>query len=537
MVSGKISHAYLFSGPRGTGKTSVAKIFAKAINCLNPHNGEPCNECEICVAANEGRLNDVIEIDAASNNGVEEIRDIRDKAKYAPTLAKYKVYIIDEVHMLSKGAFNALLKTLEEPPKNVIFILATTEPHKIPATIISRTQRFAFKRIKESDIVHHLEDILNRENRTYDPEALRWIAKVAEGGMRDALSILDQVIAYSDDMVTVHDVMEVTGSLTYDMMDRYLTACANHQVTDAMTALTEILDAGKESQRFIEDLLDYVRDLLIYKQSPEWIAQERSVLTDCFKNLSEILSESQLYEMIRELSETQKEIKLSVHADIYLEILTVKLSTQKVDSNEIVTSPVLQEHDETQSLKVDTLIKDIQQLQTQMMSLQTQIKNLEQQKMIVSQSKEVSSSEGTHFKANENRIYDIMTHSQKQEAQKVNDVWQELVSQLTLPQQGLLNSSQPKAVSSDGIVLVFSYPILAQKANQDKTLKTTLITMLSNLLNRHMDVEFIDNEHWEKLVQRYVAHKKGNSAKPKENPSVTDAKSIFGEENIIVVDD
>jgi DNA polymerase III, subunit gamma and tau len=186
VASNMTSHAYLFSGPRGTGKTSCAKILAKAVNCLNPHDGEPCNECEICKAANENRLNDVIEIDAASNNGVEEIRDIRDKVKYAPTEAKYKVYIIDEVHMLSQGAFNALLKTLEEPPANVMFILATTEPQKIPATIISRTQNFTFRRISRQDILDRMTYILDDKKIDYDEEALNIIAASAEGGMRDA---------------------------------------------------------------------------------------------------------------------------------------------------------------------------------------------------------------------------------------------------------------------------------------------------------------------------------------------------------------
>ena len=210
---------------RGTGKTSAAKIFAKAINCQNQKDGEPCNQCETCKAITAGRLNDVIEIDAASNNGVEEIRDIRDKAKYAPTQADYKVYIIDEVHMLSTGAFNALLKTLEEPPANVVFILATTEPHKIPTTIISRTQRFDFRRITPQAILKRMEYILQQKDFTYDEAALKVIAKAAEGGMRDALSILDQVLSFGDNQVTLDNALLVTGSVTRDNLTKYL-----HQV-------------------------------------------------------------------------------------------------------------------------------------------------------------------------------------------------------------------------------------------------------------------------------------------------------------------
>ncbi len=211
--SGKISHAYLFSGSRGTGKTSAAKIFAKAMNCPNQVDGEPCNQCDICRDITKGSLDDVIEIDAASNNGVDEIRDIRDKSTYAPSRATYKVYIIDEVHMLSTGAFNALLKTLEEPTENVVFILATTELHKIPATILSRVQRFEFKAIKLADIREHMASVLDEESVPYDKDALTLIARRAEGGMRDALSILDQALSLSTDQGVSREIAEeITGS-------------------------------------------------------------------------------------------------------------------------------------------------------------------------------------------------------------------------------------------------------------------------------------------------------------------------------------
>ena len=239
--SKKISHAYLFSGPRGTGKTSAAKIFAKAMNCPNQVNGEPCNNCDICHDITNGSLEDVIEIDAASNNGVDEIREIRDKSTYAPSRANYKVYIIDEVHMLSTGAFNALLKTLEEPTENVVFILATTELHKIPATILSRVQRFEFKSIKQKDIKAHLMHILTLENIPFEEEALGLIARRAEGGMRDALSILDQALSLSpDDQITLSIAEEITGSISILALDDYVANIINQEAQAALSNLETI---------------------------------------------------------------------------------------------------------------------------------------------------------------------------------------------------------------------------------------------------------------------------------------------------------
>ncbi|HES0454063.1 TPA: DNA polymerase III subunit gamma/tau, partial [Streptococcus pyogenes] len=264
--SGKISHAYLFSGPRGTGKTSAAKIFAKAMNCPNQVDGEPCNQCDICRDITNGSLEDVIEIDAASNNGVDEIRDIRDKSTYAPSRATYKVYIIDEVHMLSTGAFNALLKTLEEPTENVVFILATTELHKIPATILSRVQRFEFKAIKQKAIREHLAWVLDKEGIAYEVDALNLIARRAEGGMRDALSILDQALSLSpDNQVTIAIAEEITGSISMLALGDYVRYVSQEQATQALAALETIYDSGKSMSRFATDLLTYLRDLLVVK--------------------------------------------------------------------------------------------------------------------------------------------------------------------------------------------------------------------------------------------------------------------------------
>ena len=278
-------------------------------------------------AINNGSLTDVIEIDAASNNGVDEIRDIRDKAKYAPTQARVKVYIIDEVHMLSSRAFNALLKTLEEPPAHVVFILATTEPHKNPATIISRTQRFDFRRITPEDIVKRMRFILDDKQITYDDAALKVIAKAAEGGMRDALSILDQVLSFGDNHVTTEDALDVTGGVTTAVLGKYLAAVLAKDHAQALKMIEDLLASGKDAGRLIEDLIEYLRDLLVNQQAPTLLGDlEKSLLDDQFKILSENFKPEQIYHMIDVLNSTQQQLRMTNHPEIYLEVATVRLS-------------------------------------------------------------------------------------------------------------------------------------------------------------------------------------------------------------------
>lgn len=332
----KISHAYLFSGPRGTGKTSVAKIFAKAMNCPNQVNGEPCNDCYICESITNGSLEDVIEIDAASNNGVDEIRDIRDKSTYAPSLAKHKVYIIDEVHMLSTGAFNALLKTLEEPTENVVFILATTELHKIPATILSRVQRFEFKSIKLPDIVHHLESILATEGIAYEADAVQIIARRAEGGMRDALSILDQALSLTaGSELTTAIAEEITDSISLAALDQYVAAILAHDATAALDQLAIIFDNGKNMARFVTDLLQYLRDLLIVQTGGE-----NTHASDLFAANLEA-DQARLFALIDQATTSLADIKNSLQPRIYTEMMTIKLaeSTGQVSNSATVEVP------------------------------------------------------------------------------------------------------------------------------------------------------------------------------------------------------
>ena len=528
----QVSHAYLFTGPRGTGKTSCSKILAKAVNCLQPQKGEPCNQCEICQAINANSLNDVIEIDAASNNGVEQIRDIRDKVKYAPTRAAYKVYIIDEVHMLSTGAFNALLKTLEEPPAQVIFILATTEPQKIPATIISRTQRFDFRRITASTILERLEFILKAKQVPYDEQGLKLIAQAAEGGMRDALSILDQALSLDNKRLTLDNAIQVTGTVDKKQLEAYFLAIIAANAAQALEDLHQLLASGRSPHRFIEAIIETCRDLLLIKTDDKLLDDfSRSLISPQIVAVHDQISQQQLYQMINAASQTQQDLHNVSRTDIYLEVLTVKLC-------EIMQSTNSEESTSSLSQTVQDLQSEVKQLKQNMADLQEKIAKAPQATASpkTAPAKPLKSAT-SHTHVDQQKINQILANATRKALNQVREVWPDLMSMLNVTQKAVMKVSKPVAASSAGVVVAFDYAMWFERVMSNQELLEILKNNLDKLLNNDADVVIVAAENWPQIRQTFLQnHEIANSSaadvkKTKStNVAVDKAQKLFGTE-------
>lgn len=524
----KISHAYLFSGPRGTGKTSVAKIFAKAMNCPNQVNGEPCNDCYICESITNGSLEDVIEIDAASNNGVDEIRDIRDKSTYAPSLAKHKVYIIDEVHMLSTGAFNALLKTLEEPTENVVFILATTELHKIPATILSRVQRFEFKSIKLPDIVQHLENILATEGIAYEADAVQIIARRAEGGMRDALSILDQALSLTaGSELTTAIAEEITGSISLAALDQYVAAILNHDATAALDQLAIIFDNGKNMARFVTDLLQYLRDLLIVQTGGE-----NTHASDLFAaNLA--ADQARLFALIDQATTSLADIKNSLQPRIYTEMMTIKLAESPAQA----ANTAVVELPSNVLAQLEDLKKEVAQLKQQLAQAGA---SLPASKPPVT--RPTKSSKG--YRADRNKVNAILQEAvENPELARTNlirlqNAWGEIIESLAGADKALLIGSQPVAANENHAILAFESAFNAEQTMKRDNLNTMFGNILSNAAGFSPEILAVSLEEWTQIRAEFSAKTRGQKAEVvEEEESIIPEEFTFLSDKITLQDD
>lgn len=497
----KESHAYLFSGPRGTGKTSIAKIFAKALNCPNGVDGEPCNECHLCQTITDGSANDVIEIDAASNNGVDEIRNIRDRVKYAPSEAKFKVYIIDEVHMLTTGAFNALLKTLEEPPIHAVFILATTEPHKIPATIISRTQRFDFKAIELQEIVDHLKYVAENQNIEYDTEAVEYIARAAEGGMRDALSIFDQVIAYSGDKITLDDAVMITGGIKTEDLNDWMKLVETQNTKDAFLKYHQFIDEGKDPVRLVHELLYFLRDVILMKHSNE-IDENTAFVT---------LDDSVIYDLIEILNDAMVMMRYSVNVSVHLEVVIVKM-VQALNKTEAQISTI--SDDEIRRLEAQ--IKTLEQRLEAGGSARPERKRTETPR----RNRNVFSVE---------KIKEVLDRANREDLEKLKREWPNVYNKIeeldNQPLRALIKDSEPVAASETQVLIMFQSDVHSELINNDDEKKRELENLIPSIIGKKVRVVGVPESSWQQVRQEYI-EKRRQGVKEEKKPSDV-AKEIF----------
>jgi DNA polymerase III subunit gamma/tau len=531
IVEQKFSHAYVFSGPRGTGKTSAAKIFSKAINCEHAPVKEPCNECAACRGIQDGTIQDVIEIDAASNTSVDDIREIRENVKYASSSVPYKVYIIDEVHMISNNAFNALLKTLEEPPKHVVFILATTEPHKIPLTILSRCQRFDFKPISNQAIVNRMKTIIEAENLTVTEEALETVALAAEGGMRDALSILDQAISYSEDTVELEDVLAVTGGVSQGVLTEIVEAMYNKDVQEALERLDNIIQNGKDPGRFVYDLIYFLRDLLLYKSAPALEGLlERARVDEAFQTLSTTIENDWIQDAIMQLNQCQQEIKWTNSPKIFIEIailtITNRYHSEEQQSGSIDSDAILKLNQ-----KISGLEKQLQQLgQNPVPSANpTQVEKRRPQRATGKNS----------YKVPYERIRGVLKEANKPSLKQVQSGWANFLGQLkgtNAPAHATIQDSKPVAASDQAIVVSFKYEIHCSLFLDHKD---TVQSVLMSVLGKQMEMIAIPDRDWQELRADFIQNQEKTnpeSSKEQSDPVVDEAKKLFGDDFVEIHD-
>ena len=488
IVNNKVSHAYLFSGPRGTGKTTIAKILARLVNCENlSSDGKPCGKCYSCV--NYFNSNDIVEIDAASNNGVDEIRELRDKINLVPSNSKYKVYIIDEVHMLTTQAFNALLKTLEEPPSHIIFILATTDPQKVPLTISSRCQKFQFSKLDVTKIVERLEQIVNSENIDIENDALFEIARLAEGGMRDAINILDQLVAYKNDKIILEDVYLVNGSISYDDVLKLMNAIRLNDKIEIIKFIDFFDNSGKEVNKFVQELIVFLKDVILYKNTG--ILTGIEVKNSCVKFVADLYDDVILYNFIEDLNETSNRIKFSSHSSIIFMTAVLKFSNNYFCEG-------------TENISREIIKKSFDNKKEQ--NKKEQLKENISREII--KANEASSMSDKEIKV---RINNSLALASKSFLQELKSNWNRIDDYIYDDSfsvvSGLLKDSVPAVGSSTNLIIVNRLDSVVNRINENILL---IEKLLKKIFNYNMQVVAIDEDTWREEKNKYIINlKKG----------------------------
>lgn len=523
---GKVSHAFLFAGPRGTGKTSCAKIFAKALNCLNLQDGEPCNECANCLAADQGAMPDITEMDAASNNSVDEIRELLDKVHYAPTEGKYKVYIIDEVHMLSISAFNALLKTLEEPPASVIFILATTELQKVPATIISRTQRYNFKRISNADLIKRMEYILGQEGVAYEDRALSVIAQVADGGMRDALSILDQLLSFEKDKLLYDDALEITGFAAREDIEQLLLALLNRDAAKALDLAKKAIANGASSQNILNEIISLAVQIMLLAKSGQG---QDAFVSEGFADAVSQVPASRLTGIVEAANQALGDLRFTNQQQIPLEVFLVKAAQESTNNASISGSAPAPAANPAMERQLGQLKQQIHNLTQEVAALKANpgtgsgTANLNPRHVFqmnqrlfsqdgaptamaqqAAQAEKAAVEKFSEIASSKDEIYAVLSEATKAGLNEAKNLWErDLPSMLEGPAKSALTYLEPIA-ASDNKLLLASKSRAWQIAVDPKQFMTDLDRDLEQLTKESWTIAVVEEKAWPKIRQDFI---------------------------------